>query len=138
MARVFNWRALKEHRVYSIEEASALLRCAPRTLKRLLYEEGVQVIDDLSPMLVIGADLIPALRGRNTKGKLAPGQMFCLGCKKPAYPDGGVVDDVAKPNQPSLLQALCSNCGAVMSRRVARGEVAAFLKAAQNPQSNVS
>jgi hypothetical protein len=130
MGRRFNWRALKAHRVYSFDEVCAALRCGPCTLKRILQEEQVQVIDDQAPALMIGADLIPALRSRSTKEKLALGQMFCLGCKRPSFPDGGLVDDVSKPKQPPMLQAICSGCGAVMSRRVAKDQVGPFLKAA--------
>jgi len=129
MGRNFNWRAIKAHHVYTIEEVRAVLRCGPHTLKRIIQEEQVQVIDEQTPVLLIGADLIPALRSRSTREKLAPGQMFCLGCKRPSYPDAGLVDDVSKPKQPPLLQAICCNCGAVMSRRVARDHLDAFLKA---------
>ncbi|MCA0919240.1 hypothetical protein [Pseudooceanicola nanhaiensis] len=130
MGRGFNWRALKAHRVYTLDEVCVALRCGPSTLKRILQEEKVQVIDEQAPFLVIGADLIPALRSRSKKEALAPGQMFCLGCKSPSFPDAGLVDDVSKPKQPPLLQALCSGCGAVMSRRVARDQLDVFLKAA--------
>ncbi|MFD0978218.1 hypothetical protein [Tropicimonas aquimaris] len=128
--RKFNWRAIKAHSVYTFDEASTLLRCASKTLRHIIQEEQVPVADDVAPVLVLGSDLIPALRSRSKRQHLKPGQMFCLGCKAPRYPAGGMVDDIGSPPLPPLLQGLCSCCGSLMGRRVSGSGKEAFLLAA--------
>lgn len=134
----FDWRKLQEHRVYTYDELYERLRCGPDTLKRVLREEQVPVIDDKMPALVVGADLIPALRAQSKPARLQSGQMFCFGCKQPSFPAAGMIDDVAEPTEPPHLQALCERCGTVMYRRVAKADKTAFFQAAQRAVNNGS
>lgn len=129
--RKFNWRKLQEHKVYTYDELYERLKCGPDTLKRILDEEQVPVIDDKMPTLVVGADLIPALRAHSKPSRLQSGQMLCFGCKQPSFPAAGMIDDISEPTETPQLQALCERCGTVMYRRVAKADKAAFIEAAQ-------
>ncbi len=131
MGRRFNWHALKAHRVYTIQEVCAALHCGTTTLQKILDEEQVPVTSDVTPALVVGADLIPALRKHSKVQAMQLGQMFCLSCKQPSFPAGGMVEDISKPHQPLLFQAICLHCCGIMCRRVAQDQRDSFLEAAQ-------
>lgn len=137
-ARKFDWRRVQTHSVYTVEELCDLLRCGPETLKRILRDEKVPLAAEKSPLLVVGADIIPALRSQSLAKKMLLGQMFCMRCKEPSFPAGGMLDDIAESPNPPLLQGLCGCCGAVMCRRVSSANKSAFVEAAEAAANNVS
>ena len=57
--------------------------------------------------------------------------MYCLGCRAPRIPAGGMVDDVSDARGAAMLQGLCPVCLKVMNVRVARRRIAEFREAAK-------
>ena len=122
MAKRHNWRKVKKHRSYTVSEVSRLLNVHKGTVRRW-PQNGLQVLDDQRPLLIIGSDLIAFLQGQaSTKQKCAPHECYCLKCRKPrapAFNDAEFTPDKAHSGQ---LRALCETCTTVMHKRVSHDQ----------------
>ncbi len=120
MGRNPNYRLVKIHRNYTVEEV-ALLFCKHKNTVRAWLKEGLQQIDAGRPTLIHGRELAGFLRQRRLRGKrpCPPGQLFCFKCRSPRPPDGGLVDYLPMTDIAGNIRAICPKCGTFMHRRVA-------------------
>ena len=88
-----NPRLAKIHRSYTIDEAARLI----------LGENLARFLGDR--------------RGRR-RTKCGPGMIYCVGCRAPKRPAGGMVDCVQLRATVGDLRGLCPDCERVMHRRV--------------------
>src|SRR5258707_10846401 len=88
-----NHRLVKSHRNYTVEEIARLFAIHKNTV-RLWIKTGLETIDDRRPMLILGHGLISFLRLRRAKNKrpCASGQMYCIRCRIPRFPAGGMTE----------------------------------------------
>jgi hypothetical protein len=120
MSRRPNARLVKLHRSYTVEEISSLFGIHKNTV-RTWIKQGLQPIDRRRPMLVYGRVLIRFLHNRHARSKrpCPPGHMYCLKCRSPKRPAGGMADYLSITATFGNLRALCPDCGTFMHRRAA-------------------
>jgi hypothetical protein len=123
-ARHPNYRRIKIHWTYTIDEIARLFQMHPNTV-RAWSKQGLQPIDDRRPALFKGDVLAAFLRTRREKAKrpCGPGELYCLPCRHPKRPAGGVVEYI--PSSPTIgnLRGICPTCHRAIHRRVNRGKL---------------
>jgi hypothetical protein len=142
-----NYRLVKIHRNYTVEEVALLFGKHKNTV-RAWIKEGLQQIDGRRPTLIHGRELAGFLRQRRLRGKrpCPPGHLFCFKCRSPRPPDGGLVDYLPMTDTAGNVRAICPECGTFMHRRVALANLAtvcagldiAFPQAARRISETVS
>lgn len=116
-----NWRLVKVHRSYTIDEAAKLTGLAKGTVRRWIASGELPALTDQRPFLILGADLSSHLRSKkNRKAKLALAELYCFGCRQPRTPAGRMADYVPLTNSTGNLKALCECCTSVMHKAVSR------------------
>jgi hypothetical protein len=118
--RKIDARRVKIHRNYEISEAAKLLGVHKNSLQNW-FKSGLARIDDKRPILIHGSELRRFLDQRRNQFKITcgPGQLFCLKCRAPRHPCGGLVDYVPITLVSGNLKAICEVCDTFMFRRVA-------------------
>ena len=124
--RTLNYRLVKQHRTYSVEEVAVLFSAHRNTVRHWL-KNGLRTIDDRRPLLVQGGDLAQYLKGRRAKSKhpCAPGQIYCLRCRMPRAPAGNAVVYRALTADRGDLVGVCVVCGCRLFRRVSMAKLRA-------------
>ena len=117
--RRFNPRRVKINRNYTVEEVARLLQAHKNTVRSWL-KEGLPVIDRQRPALILGRDLQAFLdsRRKQLKQTCRPGEMYCLKCRTPRTPAGGMVDYVPMTANSGNLRGICPDCHTLIHRRV--------------------
>ena len=118
-ARNHNYRLVKIHRTYTVEEMASLLGVHRNSVRRWL-QTGLAAIDRVRPLLVKGDVLFAFLKDRRAKDKrpCKPGEFYCLRCRAPRKPaDSSVVYQPFTFDRGNLL-GICEACGARLNRRV--------------------
>ncbi len=119
-----NPRLAKIHRNYSVEEVAALFGVHRNTVREWV-KRGLPTNDDRRPMLILGRDLLAFLRARRTKNKrpCQHGELYCVRCRAPKRPAGGMVDYQPVTATLGNLIAMCPDCEAMMYRRVSMAKL---------------
>lgn len=127
MAKRIRTRRIKKNQTYSVEEL-AETTCVTQATVRNWIKAGMQVLDPHRPLLILGFQAQEFLKKRAAKGKrpLAPGEVFCVGCKTQRMPDGLLVDYVPASSSGGRLVAICGVCGGICNRPVSLTQVAEF------------
>lgn len=114
-----NPRLAKIHRSYTVEEIAKLFGVHRNTV-RAWIGRGLRTIDQRRPVLVLGSHLADFLRARRAVNKrtCGPGEVYCLRCREPRAPAGGVVRYHPLTPTQGNLAGLCGCCGAGLNRRV--------------------
>jgi hypothetical protein len=114
-----NPRRVKIHRSYTVEEIASLFNIHKNTV-RSWFKQGLQATDDKRPKLVLGRHLAAFLHARRVKNKRScqPGETYCVRCRAPKIPAGGMVEYRAVTETIGNLIALCPDCDSIMNRRV--------------------
>jgi hypothetical protein len=114
-------RRVKVHRSYTVEEAAGALG-AHRNTVRLWIRDGLPLVDRKRPYLIRGLDLIAYLKRRRAENKrpCGVGQIYCLRCRIPQTPAGGMADYAARTDRTGDLIGLCPRCELVCHRRISR------------------
>jgi len=118
-SRCPNPRLAKIHRNYSVEDISRLFGVHKNTVRNWL-QQGLAVIDDRRPTLILGRELSRFLRERQRKAKQScgPGRIFCIACRAPKVPAGRMADCTATGPLAGSLCGICPNCDRLIYRRV--------------------
>ena len=116
--RLKNFRLVKIHRNYTVEEVSRLLDIHKNTVREWI-RRGLATIDNKRPMLILGRDLSSFLKARRVKNKrpCKPNQMYCLRCREPKIPAGNMVDYQPVTETLGNLFGICPDCEVGMNRR---------------------
>ena len=115
-----NPRCVKIHRTYTIPEAARLLRVHKKTIERWI-KKGLPTCDDRRPMLILGRDLRHFIKQQRVASKQTcrTGQLYCVRCRAPRAPAGGMADFIPTTAQFGYLQGICPDCGVLIHRAVA-------------------
>jgi helix-turn-helix protein len=114
-----NHRLVKIHRSYTVEEAARLFGYHKNTVRGWL-KAGLPTSDRKRPTLILGRDLRAYLQARRAKNKRTclPGEIYCVRCRAPKLPAGGMADYQPVTEIIGNLVAICPDCGSIMNRRV--------------------
>ena len=116
--RQANWRAVKLHRNYTVDDASRALGVSKVTVRRWL-RKGLPSISERKPILILGSDLINFLRARrDRKQKCQLDECYCFSCRAPRRPAFNAAELISVTNTSGNLRALCEACATVMHKRV--------------------
>jgi hypothetical protein len=118
---------IKIHRSYGIGEASDALGVHKNTIANWL-RRGLQPIDKMRPVLINGTELRRFLKERRDRQKspCRPDELWCLRCRRPRRPDGGLVDYEPRTALRGNLSGLCPACGCLIYRQVSRAQLMAL------------
>src|ERR1039458_9940131 len=114
-----NHRLVKIHRSYTVEEIAHLFGShKPRV--RAWVKAGLPTCDEKRPMLILGHDLASFLQARRARNKQTcqPGEIYCVRCRAPKQPAGGMADYRPVTDKVGQLIAICPDCTSVMYRCV--------------------
>jgi hypothetical protein len=124
-ARRVNPNRVKMHRSYSVQELAACCEVHRNTVRHW-QRQGLEPIDEGRPALFHGCSVRAFLAARNARRKrpCGPGSLYCLRCREPRRPAGGMVDYLPVREGSGNLRAICEGCEALMHRRVRKSEIA--------------
>ena len=110
-----NYRLVKIHRSYTVDEAARLLDAHKNTVRRWV-KEGLATNDERRPMLILGRELFAFLKQRRAKNKrtCAPGEIYCVGCREPRRPAADMAEYQALTATLGNLLGICPSCEAMM------------------------
>ena len=114
---------IKSFQPYTIEEAAEVSGVSPRTIRNWATN-GLHVMDAERPALIRGDDLRAYIRSqRNSrKTKTALDAIYCVCCRQPRRPAGGMADCVITDTR-ATLTALCEFCETVISKPIAKARI---------------
>lgn len=112
-----NYRLVKQHRSYAVDEISRLLNVHKNTVREWI-RRGLPVLNDCKPMLVLGIELKSWLKQKRQSAKrpCGPGELYCFKCRVPKRPALGMVDYCPKNELSGCLKALCETCERPINR----------------------
>jgi hypothetical protein len=116
-----NYRLVKIHRNYTVEEIACVLGVHKNTVRGWI-KQGLRTIDRQRPTLILGSALSHFLKDRRRTGhkRCAPGEIYCVKCREPVRPAGGMADYVPRTSSLGTLTGICPGCENVIYRRVSR------------------
>ncbi len=120
-----NYRLVKIHRNYTVEEIARLFGAHKNTVRQWI-RTGLRTLDRRRPLLVHGSELSAFLRDRKQKNKrpCQPGEFYCLRCRAPQHPDGEIADYLPISERLGNLEGICPECGAMIYRRTSLAKLA--------------
>jgi hypothetical protein len=120
-----NYRLVKIHRCYTVEEAARLLGTHKNTV-RAWVRAGLPTCDSKRPTLILGRDLAAYLQARRTKNKrpCQPGEIYCVRCRAPKQPAGDMAEYQPITEQLGNLEGICPDCDLMIYRRASMAKLA--------------
>jgi Helix-turn-helix domain len=114
-----NYRHVKVHRNYTVEEAANLFGIHKNTVREWL-KCGLPALDDKRPKLILGQELAAFLQTRRIKNKQTcqPGQMYCVRCRAPKMAAGDMAEYQPRTEKLGMLKAICPDCHSMINRHV--------------------
>ncbi len=124
--RLLNPRRVKTHRSYTVEEAAELLGVHKGTVRNWLKLGDLPTIDDRRPALILGRTLAQFLDRRRAAAKnpCQPGEIYCVRCRVPRAPAGGMADFKPNGRGGGSLIGLCPVCDGLMYRQTGSSGIA--------------
>ena len=120
-----NYRLVKIHRCYTVEEAARLLGTHKNTV-RAWVRAGLPTCDSKRPTLILGRDLAAYLQARRTKNKrpCQLGEIYCVRCRAPKQPAGDMAEYQPITEQLGNLEGICPDCDLMIYRRASMAKLA--------------
>jgi len=124
MARRPNWRTIRIHRSYSVDEAARSLGVAKVTVRRWIASGSLRAIDDCKPTLILGAELSAYLKGRRVpKHRCRLDQCYCMRCRVPKTAALSEAELIQTKGASAMVRMLCETCATVMHKRISWKQV---------------
>jgi len=122
-----NPRLIKSHRSYTVEEIAKLFDIHKNTVRHWV-KDGLAAIDDKRPMLILDHVLAAFLQARRMKNKqpCKPGEFYCVRCRAPKLPAGGMGQYSPITEKFGRLFAICPDCESIMNRNVSMAQIGEF------------
>jgi predicted transcriptional regulator len=120
-----NYRLVKIHRNYTVEEIARLFGAHKNTVRQW-FKSGLKTLDRRRPLLVHGSDLSQFLRDRKQKNKrpCQPGEFYCLRCRVPRPPAGEMAEYIPVTCAMGNLAGICPECDTMIYRRASLAKLA--------------
>ncbi len=124
MPRRINWRRIRKHRNYTVDDVHRLLGVSKGTVRRWI-KDGLPALTECKPFLIIGHDLIAFLKRRALpKQKCDLDQCYCFSCREPRRAAFGEVEFFPLNTTSGNLRALCETCSTVMHKSISMANLA--------------
>ena len=122
--RQANYRRVKKHRTYTVEEVARLFPVHKNTV-RIWIKAGLPTIDGKRPTMILGLEVIAFLKARRAKNKRTckPGEIYCLRCRAPKCPAGDMAEYLPMNENVGNLRAICPDCESMMHRCVSKAKL---------------
>ncbi len=122
-----NYRLVKVHRNYTVEEVADLFGIHKNTVRQWI-KKGLPLCDQKRPALILGRVLAEFLQAQKIKNKRTcqPGEMYCLRCREPRKPVADLLEYQVITDKVGNLMAMCSHCNALMNKRVSYSKLPAI------------
>lgn len=119
-----NYRMVKIHRSYTVEEIGRLFGTHKNTV-RAWVKAGLPTCDGKRPTLILGGELAAYLKARRMKNKqpCQPGEIYCVRCRAPKQPAGGMVDFEPITEKFGRLKGICPDCEGMIYRSVSQAKL---------------
>jgi len=113
-----NYRLVKTHRSYTVEEVARLFGTHKNTVRGWV-KAGLPTCDSNRPMLILGCDLAAYLHARRTKNKrpCKLGEIYCVRCRAPKQPAGDMAEYLPITASLRNLIGICPDCEGMIYRR---------------------
>ena len=123
-----DWRRLKTHRSYTIEELAVAIGCHRNTARGWMRQGLTPLEDGRRPLLFHGGTTREFLRSRRArlKRKCLPHELYCFGCKEPRSPAGAMADFTLSLGSAGVLSAICGECTTLMFKRTSAASIEAL------------
>lgn len=120
-----NYRLVKTHRNYSVEDVARLFGSHKNTV-RAWVKAGLPICDGKRPMLILGRELRAYLQARRTQNKqpCESGEIYCVRCRAPKRPALDMADYKPITATLGMLSAICPDCGGMIFQRANRAKLA--------------
>jgi hypothetical protein len=119
-----NYRLVKIHRNYTVDEAAKTLGVVEETIRRWIKSGALPALTDKIPTLILGGDLSDFLKARSAgRPKLPVHQCYCFKCRGPRAPALGMADYIPRTSTTGTLRALCETCLTVMNKVVSASTI---------------
>lgn len=124
MSRRHDLRLLKKHANYTASELAKVLKVNILTIRRWC-KLGLKPIDQKRPYLFIGGHVAEFLAARHKpRQPLMPGEIYCVACRQPRVPAGGLVNLQPISDTTANFIGTCPTSGHRIRRRVRIDEIA--------------
>jgi Helix-turn-helix domain len=122
-----NHRLVKIHRTYTVGEVARLFGAHKNTVWNWV-KRGLITCDDRRPALILGRDLVAFLKARRAKNKCPCklSEIYCVCCRAPKIPAGGLVEYQPTTTTLGNLIAICPDCDRMMNRRAGLAKLGQF------------
>lgn len=122
-----NYRHVKIHRSYSVEEVADLFGIHKNTVRNW-QKNGLATIDDQRPMLFKGDVLAAYLKSIRAKNKrpCKPGEIYCIRCREPKKPALEMAEYQPLTAKVGNLRAICPTCESIMNRCIGLSKLEQF------------
>lgn len=119
-----NYRLVKIHRSYTVEEVARLFGTHKNTV-RAWVKAGLPTCDSKRPILILGCELAEFLKARREKNKrpCQPGEIYCVRCRAPKLPAGNMTDYQPITVNLGNLVGICPDCDGMIYRRASRAKL---------------
>lgn len=112
MAKKLNPNKSKIHRSYTIEEVASLYSINKRTVQNWI-QDGLSVIKEKKPFLILGTDLriFIRLKNKSRKRKCKPHELYCFRCKKASMVQANSIHFLRETHGTGRVFGECIQCG---------------------------
>ena len=118
-----NWRKVKLHRSYTVDELARTIGVAKGTVRRWL-KTGLPYLSDQKPVLILGREaLVFRAANKPRKQKCKPGELYCVKCRTPRTPFENMVELMPLKSGAVNLRGLCPDCATLMHKRAALAHI---------------
>jgi hypothetical protein len=120
-----NYRLVKIHRSYTVEEVARRLGTHKNTV-RAWVKAGLPTCDSKRPTLILGCELAEYLKTRRTKNKrpCQPGEIYCVRCRAAKRPAGDLAEYQPITEKFGNLIGICPDCEGMIFRRASVAKLA--------------
>jgi len=115
----FNPYKAKITRSYSVAEVAKLYEVHRNTVRAWL-KSGLGSFRYGRQQFIPGAELRAFHVRTNSERRVTtpPGQIYCLGCRAPQPPDGGLIDVIGLRKGSLNVRGICPGCGSFVHRHI--------------------